>query len=170
MPSISDLTVLLACSLGMTEHESQTRHENAGRKARKRRIHSSQPPRPPLPTWRWRPPRRRRGLLLLLVRSLTSLPNCSIRLSSSAPTPPWPPLRRNRLNPPGSCRCRRRRSSSNSRRRRVSGGLATPVSRSSIRCRSSASTSSPTCTASTYVSIPSSSPLCVLIINPSNSA
>jgi hypothetical protein len=134
--------------------------------ARHEIIGSPQPPRPPLPlpvflfqvpTWRRRRRRRRRGLLRLLVRSSTSLLTSSIRLSSSVRTPLWHPPRRNRQSPPGSQRSRRRRSSSNSRRRRGSDGLAIPAPPSSIRCRSSASTSSLTSTASTCVSVPSSS-------------
>jgi hypothetical protein len=109
------------------------------------RIHVSAPPVPPPPPPRWRRRRQRRGPL---APSLKSPLTFSIHPSSFGLTPPRPPLRWNRPNPPGHRRRLRLSSnSSNFQRLRDPGGRATPVPPSSSRYRSSASTSSPTCTA-----------------------
>jgi hypothetical protein len=153
--SISDLTVL-PCSAASHKSEvitSSTRTQTA-RLSERREISNvgstpAPPPFPPPPPPRWRRPRQRRGLR---ARYSTFPPNSSIHPSSSGCTPPGPPPRWNRPSPSGH---RRRLSSiSNLQRLRDSGGRATPALPSSNRCTSSASTSSPTYTASTYLSAP----------------
>ena len=100
------------------------------------------PPHPP----RWRRPRRRRGFL---ARYSTFRLSSSIQQFSSGLIPPRPPPQWNRPSPPA----HRRRLSSSSNRQRLwgPGGRATPALPSLNRCRSSASTSNPTYTASTYL-------------------
>ena len=140
---------VLACSLlpQATSHnpEPATREDKPHARRPERRIHAHQPPPPPHPP-RWRRPRRRRGLL---ARYSTFPRSSSIQQSSSGLIPPPPPPRWNRRSPPG----HRRRLSSSSNRQKLwgPGGRATPALPSLNRCRSSASTSNPTYTASTYL-------------------
>ena len=145
-----------ACSLWMTSRLLVCIHNSQNSRTARRpehRIHAlcAAGPVPPPPP-RWRRQRQRRGPL---ARSLNSPLTSLIHPSSFGLTHPRPPLRWNHPNPPGHRRRRRLSSSSSSfQRLRDPGGRATPVPPSSSRYRSSASTSSPTYTASTYLSVP----------------